>query len=545
MTRTTLPSGVRDLVEKVAAAAVLHRAGVVDLTRPDRLRRLAADNRTYGPQAALIMKAALERPDAVAVVDERGALTYRELDEQSNALASMLTAAGLLPGSVIAVLARDHRGLLLAISAAGRAGLRLAMMNTGFAKPQFLDVARREQVRAVLHDSEFTELLDELPLPRFLTWVDQGHQLPVAAETIEDLIARGDRRRPPPPPRPGGFVILTSGTTGPPKGAPRTKVSPLLSATFVDRIPFPRGGSAIIASPLFHSTGFGMWTVNTALGNAAITMRRFDAEATLSAVATHRAEMLVLVPTMLNRILALGPETLGRYDSSSLRAIVVAGSALDPDLAIRALDAFGDVLYNLYGSTEVAIAAVAQPLELRLAPGTVGRPPVTTDVVLLDDADRRVDGPNTIGRVFVRSGAPFEGYTDGRRKQVVDGYMSTGDVGHIDEYGLLFIDGRDDDMIVSGGENVYPLEVENLLAGLPEVTEAAVVGVNDADFGKRLRAVIVRAPAAVLDEAAVKAHVKANLARYKVPRDVIFVDELPRNATGKVQRRTLEELDLT
>ncbi|MGW5113475.1 AMP-binding protein [Nocardia sp. NPDC004123] len=547
MTRTpdTVPAPVRQLVEKVAAAALLHRTGVIDLTRPDRLRRLAAANQCYGPQASLIMKAAAEHPEALAVVDERGALTYRELDEQSNALASALAASGLRPGAVVAVLARDHRGLLLAISAAGRAGLRLAMMNTGFAKPQFLEVALRERVRAVLHDSEFTGLLEELPLPRYLTWVEDGHEVPAGSETIDDLIARGDRRPLPPPPRPGGFVILTSGTTGLPKGAPRTKVSPLLSATFVDRIPFPRRGSAVIASPLFHSTGFGMWTVNTALANTAITMRRFDAEATLAAVAAHRAEMLVLVPTMLNRILDLGAHTLSRYDLRSLRAIVVAGSALAPDLATRALDAFGDVLYNLYGSTEVAIAAVAQPAELRVAPGTVGRPPITTEVVLFDDADRRIDGPHTIGRVFVRSGAPFEGYTDGRHKRVIDGYMSTGDVGHFDDDGLLYIDGRDDDMIVSGGENVYPLEVENLLAALPGVTDVAVVGVEDRDFGKRLRAIIVRGPETELDADAVKAHVKANLARYKTPRDVIFVEELPRNATGKVQRRILEELDLS
>ncbi|GAB3207847.1 AMP-binding protein [Nocardia tengchongensis] len=547
MTRApdTVPAPVRQLVEKVAAAALLHRTGVIDLTRPDRLRRLAAANRCYGPQASLIMKAAAEHPEALAVVDERGALTYRELDEQSNALASALAASGLQPGAVVAVLARDHRGLLLAISAAGRAGLRLAMMNTGFAKPQFLEVARREGVRAVLHDSEFTDLLEELPLPRYLTWVEDGHDVPAESETIDDLIARGDRRPLPPPPHPGGFVILTSGTTGLPKGAPRTKVSPLLSATFVDRIPFPRRGSAVIAPPLFHSTGFGMWTVNTALANTAITMRRFDAEATLAAVAAHRAEMLVLVPTMLNRILDLGSDTLSRYDLRSLRAIVVAGSALAPDLATRTLDAFGQVLYNLYGSTEVAIAAVAQPAELRVASGTVGRAPITTEVVLFDDADRRIAGPHTIGRVFVRSGAPFEGYTDGRHKRVIDGFMSTGDVGHFDDDGLLYIDGRDDDMIVSGGENVYPLEVENLLAALPGVTDVAVVGVEDRDFGKRLRAIIVRGSETELDADAVKAYVKANLARYKTPRDVIFVEELPRNATGKVQRRILEELDLS
>ncbi|WP_327139573.1 acyl-CoA synthetase [Nocardia sp. NBC_01327] len=544
-----IPQPFRDRVGTAAAdlraVARLHTEGVINLTRPDRVLRTAKENRTYGPQVAVILKAAREHPDAPALADERGVLTYRELDEQSNALADALLNSGLRPGSVVAVLARDHRGLLLTISAAGRAGVRLAMMNTGFAKPQFAEVAARENVQAVLHDSEFADLLDALPatLPRILTWVDEGYVPPARSTTIDELIARGARRLPPPPQRPGGFIILTSGTTGLPKGAPRTKLTPLTSALFVDRIPFPRRGTVVIVSPLFHATGFGMWTVATALANKTVLLRRFDAEATLRALASHRAEMLVAVPTMLNRMVALGPDVIGRYDLSALRSIVVAGSALSPDLAARVQDTFGEVLYNLYGSTEVAIATVAQPHELRTAPGTVGRAPVTTRVALFAEDDRRIRARSVRGRVFVRSGAPFEGYTDGRHKQIIDGYMSTGDMGHFDTAGLLFIDGRDDDMIVSGGENVYPLEVENLLAELAGVDDVAVVGVDDEDFGKRLRAFIVPAPGATPDPQHIKDHVRANLARYKVPREVLFVDELPRNATGKVLRRALEELD--
>jgi fatty-acyl-CoA synthase len=389
------------------------------------------------------------------------------------------------------------------------------------------------------------DLLDGLAptLPRYLTWVDDGHEAPSGARTIDSLIAEGDRVRPGPPARPGGFVILTSGTTGLPKGAPRTRVSPLISATFVDRIPFPRQGTVVIASPIFHSTGFGMWSISAALANTVVTVRRFDAEATLRAIAEHRAQMLVAVPTMLGRMLALGPEVIGRYDLSSLRAVVVAGSALSPELATRFQDTFGEVLHNLYGSTEVAIAAVARPADLRRAPGTAGRAPVTIDLALFDDDGRRIGAPNVTGRIFVRSGGAFEGYTDGRHKQIIDGYMSTGDIGHFDAEGLLFVDGRDDDMIVSGGENVYPLEVENLLAELPEVDDVAVIGVDDEDFGKRLRAFIVTAPGAALDEHAVKDHVRSNLARFKVPRDVVFLAELPRNPTGKVIRRALAEMD--
>ena len=535
---------LRLAAESLRAVARMHQTGVINLTRPARALRTAKNNNIYGPPASMIMAVARRSPSAPALADERGVLTYRELDEQSNALANALTAQGLAPGSVIGVLARDHRGLILAISAAGRAGLRLALMNTGFAKPQFAEVAERENVRAMLHDSEFNSLLDALPpaLPRILTWLEDGHDVPPGARVLDEMIATADRSLPPPPPRPGGFVILTSGTTGLPKGAPRTKVTPLASVQLVDRIPYPRGGTMVIASPIFHSTGFSNWAVGTALGNKIVLTRRFHPETTLRALAEHRAEMLVAVPTMLQRILALGPETISRYDLSALKVIAVSGSALSPELAGRAQDIFGDVLYNIYGSTEVGIATVAQPHELRLAPGTVGAPPVTSAVALFDKQDRRVTRRDDTGRIFVRSAIPFEGYTDGRHKQIIDGYMATGDVGHFDDHGLLHVDGRDDDMIISGGENVYPLEIENLLAQRPDIEEVAVIGVDDAEFGKRLRAIVVPTASAEIDAEEIKAYVKAHLARHKVPRDVIVVDTLPRNATGKVVRRALHDL---
>ncbi|MFI7542269.1 acyl-CoA synthetase [Actinoplanes sp. NPDC049599] len=525
---------IRSTLEHLQAVRRMHQIGIVNLLRPAPLLRAAVHNARLGPQAALIMKAAAEHPDAPAVTDERGTLTYRQLDEQSNALAHALHGLGLPDRSVVGVLARDHRGLLLAISATARARLRLALMNTGLAKQQLIEVAAREQVRVVLHDSEFADVVDGLPaaVTRYLTWGSPG-------TSIDELIAGRPTTPLPLPKQPGGFIILTSGTTGLPKGAPRTKVSPLASALIADRIPFPRQGAVVIASPLFHSTGFGAWTVGLSLANHAVLMRRFDAESVLAAIAGHRAEMLVAVPTMLTRILSLGPDVIARYDTTSLRTVFVAGSPLAPELTTRFQDIFGDVVHNVYGSTEVAVATVAQPAESRRAPGTVGRPPVTVHVALFDTAGRRVTAPGEIGRVFVRTGIPFEGYTDGQRKQVIDGFMATGDRGHFDAEGLLFIDGRDDDMIISGGENVYPLEVEHLLAKRDDVVEAAVIGVDDAEYGTRLRAFVVLTDGAARDPREIRDFVRANLARYKVPRDVVFVDELPRNATGKLVRRLL------
>jgi fatty-acyl-CoA synthase len=191
--------------------------------------------------------------------------------------------------------------------------------------------------------------------------------------------------------------------------------------------------------------------------------------------------------------------------------------------------------------TEVAWATIATPQDLRAAPGTAGRPPRGT-VGRLDDADDREVAPGETGRIFVGSELAFEGYTGGGGKAIVEGLMSTGDVGHFDADGRLFIDGRDDEMIVSGGENVFPREVEDLVACLDGIDEVAMVGVSDDDFGQRLRAFVVLSDGAQVTEDDIKAHVKANLARFKIPREVVFLDELPRNATGKVLKRELAQL---
>jgi fatty-acyl-CoA synthase len=250
---------------------------------------------------------------------------------------------------------------------------------------------------------------------------------------------------------------------------------------------------------------------------------------------------LILVPTMLQRILDLGPDVREKYDTTSLKVVFAAGSSLSPDLCRRTDDAFGAVLYNLYGSTEVAVAAVATPDELRKSPGTVGRPPVGCTLAAYDGNRRKITETGRVGTLFVSSGLSFSGYTDGGNKEIVDGLLSTGDTGHFDETGLWFVDGRDDDMIVSGGENVFPLEVENLLGEHPGIVEAAVVGIDDAEFGKRLAAFVVSHGDAQLDADEVKSYVRAHLARHKIPRDVVFVNQLPRNETGKVLRKKLVE----
>lgn len=526
------------MYELIYSLEILRRRGLI---RPLRIRanmRTMQLARKAGPFAAMIAETAQTDPSAVAIAGEHGMFTYGELERRSNALAHGLAETGIAAGDVAGFLCRDDCGMVLALIAAAKLGVRAVFLNTGFGGPQLRDAVQREKVTVLFLDSEFLPLADRLPdeVLRILTYRDGGEDGP----SLDDLAAGRPGDPPPVPARPGGMVLLTSGTTGSPRGAPRDKMSPMQSAQLLHRIPLSRGGALVLGTPLFHGTGLGQFVLAMTLGKKVVLRRRIDSEVMLADIAAHRADTLIVVPTMLKRLLSLDPDILAKYDTSALRIIVCGGSVLAPDLCRRAAEAFGDVLYNVYGSTEVANASVATPAELRRAPGTVGRPPVGCRLVLYDEHRNRVTGPGRSGTIFAFNGLSFAGYTDGGHKEIVDGMVSTGDIGHFDGEGLLFVDGRDDEMIVSGGENVFPAEVENLLIQRPDVRDAAVIGVDDPDFGKRLRAFIVPAPGTAPDAAAIKAYVKDNLARYKVPRDVVFLADLPRNATGKLLRRELE-----
>jgi len=279
------------------------------------------------------------------------------------------------------------------------------------------------------------------------------------------------------------------------------------------------------------------------LGSTLVLRRQFDPQQTLASVAANRASAMIVVPVMLRRILDLGPAALAGADLSSLRIVFVGGSQLGAALATRALEALGPVVYNMYGSTEVAYASIARPVDLAVEPGCVGGV-VPGSVVRVFADDRHEAPPGTPGRIFVGNVLAFEGYTGGGTKESIHDLMSTGDVGHFDRAGRLFIDGRDDEMIVSGGENVYPGEVEEALAHHPAILDVAVIGVSDEEFGQRLRAYIVLRPGASLTERDVKEYVRNRLARFKIPRDVLFVDALPRNAGGKVLKRLLNHQSL-
>jgi acyl-CoA synthetase (AMP-forming)/AMP-acid ligase II/uncharacterized protein YndB with AHSA1/START domain len=516
------PSLLGRALREAGNLAVLARTGAVAPVRPDRLVRMALAARDWGPTlATAVAVGAARHGDRVALVDEDGPVTWTALDRESDALACALAAEGLDEGDALGLMARNHRGFVLTAAATAKCGADLLLLNTAFAAPQLRDVLAREAPAVTVRDAEFSGLVEGLD-----------------TEALPRLAEAHAGRRPDPPSRHGRVTILTSGTTGTPKGATRSLGQPTLDAPagLLEAVPLRAGGTTLVAAPLFHAWGLANLALALGLGSTVVVRRRFDPEATLAAIAEHRCDAIAVVPVMLQRILELGDEVLDRHDTSSLRVVASSGSALPGALAHRWMDAFGDNLYNLYGSTEVASAAIAGPQDLRIAPGTAGRPPRGTTVKLLDEHGAEVRQGET-GRIFVGSSAVFEGYTGGEDKDRVGGLVATGDVGRFDAAGRLFVEGRDDEMIVSGGENVFPKEVEDALVRHPAVAEAACVGVEDERFGQRLKAfVVLRGDA---DEAALQAHVKAELAAFKVPREVVVVDELPRNATGKVLKREL------
>ena len=529
---------------KVQVTQTLLGTGMIQPIRPDKaIRSLLAVHRWGPTPAAAYTSSAIRYPEREAIVDERGTLTFAEVDRRTNALARGLQRAGIKEESDVAIMCRNHRGFIEATLACSKLGAGALYLNTAFAGPQIADVMRREDPVALIYDEEFANLVSEggTGRKRFVAWREPGER-PASQDDqlLEQLIAHEENSPLQPPAEKGRVVILTSGTTGTPKGAARKQPDSMepLAALF-SKIPLKARETTVIAAPMFHSWGFGHFTLALPLASTLVLRRKFDPEDTLRAVAHHRATALAVVPVMLQRMLELGEETIAKYDVSSLKVIAVSGSALPGELATRTMDAFGEVLYNLYGSTEVAWATIATPEDLRAAPGTAGRSPIGTVVKLLD-SDGREAAPGEGGRIFVANEMVFEGYTGGGNKEIVSGLMSTGDVGHFDAGGRLFVDGRDDEMIVSGGENVFPREVEDLLADHGEIEEAAVVGVTDEQFGQRLKAFVVRRNGAQLSEETVKAYVKENLARYKVPREVVFLEELPRNATGKVLKRELQ-----
>ncbi|MEU4692676.1 AMP-binding protein [Actinoplanes sp. NPDC023714] len=496
------------------------RRGLLTPGHPGRIVRQFGALGTWGfGLAGELRQAAARSPGRVAVIDDKGPVSYADLLRGTERLATTLASTGVKPGDRVGLLMRNSARMIESLIGITTLGADPVLINTGLSAHQLRDVAADQDLTAVIHDDEFAPQLAPVDIAKH------------PAEAIETTVGGGLE----PPERPGRTIVLTSGTTGTPKGARRPTPGgfrPLCSV--IDRIPLRAGDRILISAPLFHTWGFAGLQIALALRATILLHRRFDAAGVHGHIARGEVDALIAVPVMLQQLMDLEAEE----EVEGLRVAAVSGSALPGGLATRFMDRYGDGLYNLYGSTEASWVSIATPADLRAAPDTAGRPPFGTTVKVLGDDDVEVPA-GTVGRLFVTNEMIFEGYTNAADSGKRNGLLSTGDLGHVDEHGRVFVDGREDDMIVSGGENVYPGEVEGLLSDLPQVREAAVIGVPDDEYGQRLAAYLVLRDGATLDPEAVREHVRRHRARFCVPRDVVFLESLPRNATGKILKREL------
>src|ERR1700712_3840407 len=543
LVRGGVSGAVGKVGEKAEVIRVLAGTGILKPVRPDQLVRMGMAFARWGftPASGWGVGAA-QYPKEKAVIDDFGTLTFTEIDEQSSAIATALAEKGVKEGAAVGVLMRNTRWMLLTLSALAKVGADAVLLNTGFGAPQIADVCESEDAKAVIYDAEFDSLFEEAKddMLYILGYVaededeDKGDR-PTLADFLDTEIKLGR------PKHRSRQIILTSGTTGKPKGAPRSVEGPEPAAAFLSKIPLKARGTTVIAAPIFHAWGMAHLGLALMLSSTIVLSRKFDPENVLKQIEDTKASGLVAVPVMLQRMMELDESVREKYDTSSLRVVAVSGSAMPGDLATKFMDAFGDVIYSLYGSTEVAYATVADPKDLREAPGTAGRLVMGTTIKLIDQQSGEEVKQGEVGRIFVGNPFIFTGYTGGQDKDRIGDLVASGDVGRFDEQGRLFIEGRDDEMIVSGGENVFPAEVEDLISKMDGVREVAVIGVDDEKMGQRLAAYVVTDGTSSPSADEVKSEGKSKLARHKVPRDVHFIDELPRNATGKIVKKDLKD----
>lgn len=524
--------------------------------------------------AGLLALGSARDPYHTAVIDDAGSITYAELHDQTNLLAKALYRTGVRERDKVGVLSRNHRGFVMALCAHGRLGTDIVLLNTGSSANQTRAVIKEQKLDLLFIDEEFIPLLpkDFDQCPVIINWEENHTTAAVPPEDDEDesveyaanvaeaselddhatrnpdwptltqvLRSTPHDQKIPTRPRRGRTIILTSGTTGTPKGARRPEPRTYLPASSImSRIPLKHHRGYYVAAPMFHTWGFAQIQLGLALRSTLILQRKFSPRAAVKLIEANRPHAIAIVPTMLRRLLTAVPEN---FDPGT-KVITACGEALPPAVIEESNKKFGNILYNLYGSTEVSWASIAKPEELAEHPTTAGKPPMATVLKIFGDDGKELP-EGEVGRIFVGNDMLFEGYTrPGVDKETIQGLVATGDLGYYQD-GLLYIAGRSDDMIVSGGENVFPQETEDVLYGLSEVEEVHVHGVDDEDFGQSLCAYVVLKEGQDEDEFTdkAKALVKDKLARYNVPRNYVFMDELPRNAVGKVVPRDLPDIN--
>ncbi len=555
---TTTAEKVREIRERLAelperartGARVARQSGLLFSMTVPGLRAAAAGLLSGAANPSLVFKVhAANSPQKPALLWRDRSLTFAQLDERMNRAAAALQRRGFKRNTSVVLMMRNRPEFLEVQSGAARIGAAGVSISWRSTAQELVYLANHCGAKAIVFEADLWPVVEQakkgIPGVADRDFVAVGGEAPGCDRYEEDFLV-------PPTVAPNvekgveedaAVVIYTSGTTGKPKGAVRKfpKDAIFAAMRFVAETPMRVDDVHLVTCPLYHSTDFGFLAMSGILGATAVLMDEFKPEAFLQHVERYGVTTTAVVPTMLHRVLALGPDVLRRYDTRSLRAIFSGGAPLSGPLAIQTMDQFGDVLFNFYGATETGLVTLAKPEDLRAAPGTIGKAVPGNEIRLLGDDGGEVS-TGQVGELFARNKMLVAGYhndPESTRASMREGFFSVGDLARRDRDGRYFIEGRKRDMIISGGVNVYPAEVEAALEAHPAVSEAAVVGIDDPEWGERVRAFVVRRPGFDVDEGTLKAWCRDRLAGPKVPRDYVFLDGLPRNPTGKVLKREL------
>lgn len=483
-------------------------------------------------------------PDKLALSDVRQRLTFGEVDARIDRLAGELAARGIGRGAPVVIVLHNRLEVIEMQAVATRLGGAAVSASWRSTVEELAYIVEHSGARAMVIEGELVGPV----LAARSRFAGLGENIwavgeaPEGTTSYDDIAAHGRSRPVTDGGEEGSVVIYTSGTTGRPKGAVRTfgRDAHLAYLYMLAELPVRADDRHLAVCPLYHSTAFAFATITLLLGGSVHVERRFDAQHTLEVIARERITTTAMVPTMLHRLLQLPPATLAAHDTRSLRAILSGGAPLSGTLAREVCEAFGHVLYNFYGATETGINTVATPEELLRAPGTIGHAVGGNDLRILDDDGHPVPDGAT-GELFVKNSMLVRYHRDDEatRASMRDGHFSVGDLAHRDRHGLFHLDGRKRDMLISGGVNVYPAEIEEVLASHPSIAEVAVVGAPDPDLGERVRAFVALRIGASASAEEIVAFARTKLSGPKLPREIVFLEELPKNPTGKILKREL------
>jgi acyl-CoA synthetase (AMP-forming)/AMP-acid ligase II len=494
-------------------------------------------------------------PEKLAVIDDRPGgtvtiVTWAELNAEANRLADVLLRHGAGPGTKVVWCGQNSIAVVVMINAARKVGVTAVPLNYRLSDEEAAYVVDHCDATIAYIDAEVAPMFERIraDIPQVETILAYGGPPRDGMMDVAGLMAGASLLEPKlsPAAEPGSTMIYTSGTTGKPKGALRTGGGDRSQAEAMMRlIGYTPDDVYIPTGPLYHSGPGAFMVMAQALGQTVIIQRRFDPQDWLRLVDRYRVTSTFAAPTPIRMVCSLPSEVKARYDRSSMRRMVA--NAAPWSFALKQLylaDFPPESLWEVYGSTELGINCILEPQDQLRKPGSCGRPAPLVEVRLLDDDGVEVTGigPDHPGELFVRSPSVFADYYKQHDRFLADrrdGWQTVGDIAYRDDEGFLYICDRKKDMIISGGMNIYPAEIEAALELHPAVYEVAVFGIPSTEWGEAVHAAVVTTPGMTLTEDEVVVHGRAHLASYKIPRSISFVPELPKTGSGKVLKRDL------